>query len=1558
MLPYDLLPDKSSRGFILALVIFFVVIIAAGALFYQSQEEQIKNSVSSDLSSIALLKADQIAGWRGERLADANILSRDRFFIDGVNEYLSSPDTSRRQKILALFDEINTSYPYQNVQLTDRNGRVQLSLKPSETEISPALEMQLARSIATHEVILTDLSVDTDGTTPQMYAIAPLIVADNGKTELVGLLILTIDPAVDLYPYIQSWPVPSQTAETLLVEREGDYVLFLNVLRHRNEPALNLILPLSRTDLPAVNAVLGTTGVFIGKDYRGVDVISALRPIPGSPWFMVAKIDTEEAYSAWQSRSMLIIALVAGTLVAALIIAGLVWQRRQKYYYQALYAVQSDRNRAGERNRVRLETLVHLAGMESATEPELAGIILRAECRLTDSPLAFIGILGPDERVFDLVAWSDPAMNESPGVFDARLPTDNAGIWAEAVRKRKSLLENNYSASPGEANDPLHIPVTRFISVPVFEGQRMVMICTVANKETGYSPLDLEDLTLLMQGIWPYLQKRVADEALRQKNTDLESAYEEITASDEELRANYDEIARTQRALEASERRYRNLYQYAQVGLFETSFKDGTVVACNEQYATLAGFSSIKDAIGKEIRGLYVNPEDRTEVGRILREHGSIRNHIAKFRNCQTGRIFWAQFSARFNYDRDVAEGSIVDITALKDAENALRENEKRLRDAQEMAHLGFWLWDTRTGSVEWSDELYKIFGLDPKEFVPQIDSILALSPWPEDHERDRELIQRAMESHDAGTYEQRFLRPDKSVGYYHSTFQGRYDDEGNLTLMVGTVLDITERKLSESRMEAMLEKLRESEDAFRSLAENANDGFLVGASDGLHVFANKRAAEITGYSIDELVHLTIRQIAHPEEFERVIQDRFRKHMAGEPAPNQYETILVSKDGRDIPIELSSSRVEWYGQPADLIVFRDITERKQITDTLRESETRLSLALEVGNAGVWEWNLENNEVTFDARFHELLGYTPGDLPATLDAWMSFHNPEDVPVWMAKAETYLRGETPVYESEHRIRTKTGEWAWVFTRGQRVKPQAPGPSKRFIGIAMNVTKRREAEEILRHANERLRHFVDANIMGIVIASPSGEIIEANDYYLDLIGYTRKEFEEGMIDWRALTPPECLQADEHAIEELRKKGTCAPYEKEYIRRDGTRVSVLLSDAMLPGPDEQIAAFVLDISEQKRAGVQLKSSEMRYRRLFESAKEGILILNRDTGMIIDANPFIESLLGYAPHAIIGKHLWDIGLFKELLLSKIAFADLQKNEYIRYDDLPLETTGGQKIDVEFVSNVYLTDPGTSVIQCSIRDITDRKKMELQREILISELEQKNTELERFTYTVSHDLRSPLITIKGFAGLLEADTLIGDPLQLKKDIQRILDAADMMQNLLVDLTDLSHVGKIVNPLQKIPFGTIAHEAVNLLAGPLADRNVMVRIAPDLPVVNVDHTRIREVMVNLIENAIRFLGDRADPEIQIGVDMDGETAVFFMRDNGIGIDPRYLDRIFNLFERLDASSPGTGIGLTIVRRIIEGHGGKCWAESEGPGKGTTFRFTLPVVPELKTVSGNG
>jgi signal transduction histidine kinase len=242
------------------------------------------------------------------------------------------------------------------------------------------------------------------------------------------------------------------------------------------------------------------------------------------------------------------------------------------------------------------------------------------------------------------------------------------------------------------------------------------------------------------------------------------------------------------------------------------------------------------------------------------------------------------------------------------------------------------------------------------------------------------------------------------------------------------------------------------------------------------------------------------------------------------------------------------------------------------------------------------------------------------------------------------------------------------------------------------------------------------------------------------------------------------------------------------------------------------------------------------------------------------------------------------------------------------------------------------------------------------RKKLISELENKNAELERFTYTVSHDLKSPLFTIRGFLGYLEQDALSGNHARLKSDIQRIIDATDKMQQLLNELLELSRVGRLKNESTSFPFEELAREAVDLVQGSIMARGITVSVEADLPLVYGDRPRLTEVLQNLLDNAAKFMGDQEEPLIEIGCaqeDPEAEMTIFYVRDNGAGIPHEHYDRVFGLFNKLDPKTDGTGIGLALVKRILEVHGGRIWVESEVE-KGSTFFFTLPAKPQPDSV----
>jgi signal transduction histidine kinase len=230
-------------------------------------------------------------------------------------------------------------------------------------------------------------------------------------------------------------------------------------------------------------------------------------------------------------------------------------------------------------------------------------------------------------------------------------------------------------------------------------------------------------------------------------------------------------------------------------------------------------------------------------------------------------------------------------------------------------------------------------------------------------------------------------------------------------------------------------------------------------------------------------------------------------------------------------------------------------------------------------------------------------------------------------------------------------------------------------------------------------------------------------------------------------------------------------------------------------------------------------------------------------------------------------------------------------------------------------------------------------------------LTNKNAELESFIYIVSHDLKSPLVTMKGFLGYLEQDLIKGNMERLKADTQRISNAVDKMSQLLSDVLELSRIGRFINPSETVPFEELVREAIGLVANRIRERRVAVTIElqPNLPAVHGDRRRLIEVLQNLLDNAVKYMGDQAEPRIEIG--QRGEEngkPLFYVKDNGVGVAAEYRERVFGLFNKLDARSEGTGVGLALVKRIVEFHGGRIWVESEA-GMGSTFLFTLPSNP---------
>lgn len=379
----------------------------------------------------------------------------------------------------------------------------------------------------------------------------------------------------------------------------------------------------------------------------------------------------------------------------------------------------------------------------------------------------------------------------------------------------------------------------------------------------------------------------------------------------------------------------------------------------------------------------------------------------------------------------------------------------------------------------------------------------------------------------------------------------------------------------------------------------------------------------------------------------------------------------------------------------------------------------------------------------------------------------------------------------------------------------------------------------------------------------------------------------------------------------------------------------------------------------QRKNAEDALRENEDKFRTLIENLSEGIILLD-ETAQVIEWNAAQAQITDLTRAEVIGKLIWDIQYqllpeqkrtpaYYETIKQRVTevlrggesklgnepiTAQIQSakgtTRYVRQTSFPVRTQGGFRIGA------------------IMRDVSEQILAEAERDNLIAELKSKNTELEQFTYTVSHDLKAPIITIQGFLGLLEKDLQSGNPESVKKDISRIVSASNKMQRLLDELLELSRIGRIVNPSNEVPFERIVQDAMAAVQGRLDTCKARVEIDSDLPVLFVDRTRVTQVVQNLLDNAAKFMGQQTHPIIRVGVqgeDQDGKP-ILYVQDNGMGIDKDQQGRLFGLFQKLDPGAEGTGIGLALIKRIVEVHGGRVWITSPGLGQGTTVFFTLP------------
>lgn len=497
------------------------------------------------------------------------------------------------------------------------------------------------------------------------------------------------------------------------------------------------------------------------------------------------------------------------------------------------------------------------------------------------------------------------------------------------------------------------------------------------------------------------------------------------------------------------------------------------------------------------------------------------------------------------------------------------------------------------------------------------------------------------------------------------------------------------------------------------------------------------------------------------------------------------------------------------------------------------------------------------------------------------------------------------------------------------------------KLYQALAMVNSARQESEN-------KYRRSFDLSVFGKSLTSPGGGLVDVNKAFCEMLGYTKDEF--ARISFKEITHPDdvaesvecvrCLLAGERETYRM---------EKRYIHKDGRVLwtdvgTMLVRDTN--GAPLHFNTQVIDITERKRAERILRDEKERVITILDLVGDPIFVKDNDHRITLANNAFYDIFsLDKSKSSVIGKTLVE------------AVPENERQAFLKVDRAVIDTGGtDQREEVLTVKGLtrtiitrktrFIDQSGDKFLVGSIHDITESKRAEAVIQKTSSELAERNMEMERFLYTASHDLKTPAVTIRTFLTYLEKDIADTKPAQVAKDILFLRAAADKMSTLLDDLLMFSRIGRVVAPAVCVTLQTLAEEALAAAAGKIEQRGVRTQVTGEKITLCGDRLRLAEIWQNLVENACKYMGGQKEPLIEIGVEARGVELVFFVRDNGMGIDPRYQTKIFGLFEKLDGKSEGTGIGLALVLRIVGLYAGRIWVESAGEGQGSCFYFTLP------------
>ncbi len=1005
-------------------------------------------------------------------------------------------------------------------------------------------------------------------------------------------------------------------------------------------------------------------------------------------------------------------------------------------------------------------------------------------------------------------------------------------------------------------------------------------------------------------------------------------------------------LNRTLSRLIESEQRFRDLFEQGPVAYHELD-REGLVRWVNQAECDLLGVEA-GAMLGKPIfefvsRGAQSESQDAFK--RKLSGQEALvpfpRDHIRS-----DGRHLTLEIHEELIRDHGGVVTGIrsvmLDVTRRREIEEALREREATLQAVCVSAVDAIVMIDAEGRAILWNPAAERMFGYTATEMLGErVHDLVAPGDLRQCFEAAFPAFQKTGQGAAIGKMTELTARR-KDGSEFPIELALAAVQKGREWLAVAIVRDMTDRKRAERA-------LRESEESFRSVVENAPEAIFV-ITRGRFRYLNPAAVRLFGAaSASELLHQSVVGSVDPDS-RASVTERIRQveeqGMAGSLVAQKY----LRRDGTVIDIEGASIPFVYEGEKGGLVFVRDITERKRAEEELRATEYLLSESQRIAHVGSWEFTERagTSALTWTPETYRLYGVSPDTFVPSSEAFLSLVHPDDRAAMQAWMSACLAGLEPS-ENEFRVCLQDGSIRYIHGGGHLV-PQ-DGESRRVVGIAQDITERKRAEEALRQSEESFRSVVE-NAPDAIFVSTHGRFRYLNPPAVRLFGAaSASELLNQPV--RESVHPDSRAVVAEAIRQVQEmKGATSPVAQKYFRRDGTVLDVEGSIVPFTYEGEKGGlVLVRDITERKRAEEELRAKEYLLSESQSIAHVGSWEWTVQGGAGVMAwTPETYRLFGVSPDTFVlspetfvnlihpddraGMQFWMSSCLAGLEPPDLEFRVLLPDGSIRH------INGRGHLLQQDADHKPIRMVGVA------QDITAFKHAEEALLLRTDELKRSNTELEQFAYMASHDLQEPLRMVSSYMQLLARRYQGKLDSDADEFIAFAVDGAKRMQSLINDMLAFSRVTTKGREFKPVEADTALKVALANLTAAIDDSRANVTSDP-LPVVNADSGQLAQLFQNLIGNAIKFRG-KEPPRVHVSAERRAKEWEFTVQDNGIGIEPQHLERIFVIFQRLHTAAefPGTGIGLAICKKIAERHGGRLWVTSE-PGVGSAFHFTIPV-----------